>query len=386
MAHIERIKLEGLQGRKKIIALELHRDVNIFFGENGCGKTTALKILDSAMSLDGDTMSRLPISKAEVDIYSINERATIRHQWSRKDSKNSASGNRAQLFFDDDELNFAVEQHLVDPSVTNAEWKTSGKKRSRSRWAHTFLSTSRLYPFGTQALSSRRLTEARMNAMFSDLVNNSWLVFNSRTLTKVRQIQERGLREVLFQSLSHNPPSHRAPTGDPALVHRRVHNFLSREGSPDSGILGPLAGFTDRYEKEPQLRATVDTLSEIEGEIQEAMKPLENFTSTVAKLFSRGKQLRPSERGLEIELESGEKISPAELSSGEKHLLQILLTALNAESNSVIIDEPELSMHIDWQRNLIHTIQALNPHCQLILASHSPEIMADIEDEKIFAL
>jgi predicted ATPase len=72
------------------------------------------------------------------------------------------------------------------------------------------------------------------------------------------------------------------------------------------------------------------------------------------------------------------------LSSGEKHLLQILVAALGAEDSAMLIDEPELSMHIDWQRELVKNIRSLNPSCQLILATHSPEIMADIPDKNIF--
>ena len=39
-----------------------------------------------------------------------------------------------------------------------------------------------------------------------------------------------------------------------------------------------------------------------------------------------------------------------------------------------ITDEPELSLHIDWQRKLLDSIVQLNPNAQLIVATHSPEI------------
>jgi predicted ATP-binding protein involved in virulence len=43
-------------------------------------------------------------------------------------------------------------------------------------------------------------------------------------------------------------------------------------------------------------------------------------------------------------------------------------------------------MHIDWQRQLAAVMRQLNPNAQLILAIHSPEIMANIDDEKVFRL
>lgn len=67
------------------------------------------------------------------------------------------------------------------------------------------------------------------------------------------------------------------------------------------------------------------------------------------------------------------------LSSGEKQFLIIMLTVLlQREDDSILIlDEPEISMHIDWQRTLINNIQKLNSNCQIILATHSPGVIMD---------
>jgi len=50
-------------------------------------------------------------------------------------------------------------------------------------------------------------------------------------------------------------------------------------------------------------------------------------------------------------------------------------------------DEPELSLHIEWQEKIISSIRDLNPNSQIIVATHSPEIagrwrenMIDMED------
>lgn len=80
------------------------------------------------------------------------------------------------------------------------------------------------------------------------------------------------------------------------------------------------------------------------------------------------------------------KIALPFLSSGEKQLLFLLIETLVANVNTILIDEPELSMHVDWQKTLVRSMQLLNPNAQIILATHSPEIMADIPDDKIFRL
>lgn len=67
------------------------------------------------------------------------------------------------------------------------------------------------------------------------------------------------------------------------------------------------------------------------------------------------------------------------LSSGEKQIL-ILLTYIkyNKNLNVFIIDEPELSLHPKWQSDFLEMVKKIMPkNSQLILATHSPEIIAD---------
>ena len=67
------------------------------------------------------------------------------------------------------------------------------------------------------------------------------------------------------------------------------------------------------------------------------------------------------------------------LSAGEKQFLIVMLTVLmqRKEESILIMDEPEISMHLDWQRTLIENIQTLNPNCQIIIATHSPGVIMD---------
>jgi predicted ATPase len=64
------------------------------------------------------------------------------------------------------------------------------------------------------------------------------------------------------------------------------------------------------------------------------------------------------------------------LSSGEKQLLILFIETLlqRKKQYTFITDEPELSLHISWQRKIIPAIKKLNPNAQIIAATHSPEI------------
>lgn len=83
-------------------------------------------------------------------------------------------------------------------------------------------------------------------------------------------------------------------------------------------------------------------------------------------------------------LPSSEPRSIAALSSGERQLLVMLAhLSLNpnlAGSGVFIVDEPELSLHIDWQEKFVDAVRKANPSVQLILATHSPAIILDRDD------
>jgi predicted ATP-binding protein involved in virulence len=69
------------------------------------------------------------------------------------------------------------------------------------------------------------------------------------------------------------------------------------------------------------------------------------------------------------------------LSSGERQLVVMLghlsLNPLLAGSGVFIVDEPELSLHIDWQEKFVDAVQRANPNVQYILATHSPAIILE---------
>ena len=72
-------------------------------------------------------------------------------------------------------------------------------------------------------------------------------------------------------------------------------------------------------------------------------------------------------------------ITPHDLSAGEKQMLILLINTLTQDEQECVVfwDEPELSLHVDWQKRLIATMQKINPNMQLIIATHSPFVIYD---------
>jgi ABC-type cobalamin/Fe3+-siderophores transport system ATPase subunit len=87
-----------------------------------------------------------------------------------------------------------------------------------------------------------------------------------------------------------------------------------------------------------------------------------------------------------IKFKNGDIISCFDLSSGEKQLLIILLTVLcqDEKPSILLMDEPEISLDVSWQFELLSTIRELNPNCQLIIVTHSPAIYAKGWRDKVF--
>ena len=77
-------------------------------------------------------------------------------------------------------------------------------------------------------------------------------------------------------------------------------------------------------------------------------------------------------------------ISPHHLSSGEKQLLiffaNLIFSVDNNRSGIFVVDEPELSLHLTWQRIFVEKTMLINPNMQLIFATHSPEFVGKYRD------
>lgn len=92
-------------------------------------------------------------------------------------------------------------------------------------------------------------------------------------------------------------------------------------------------------------------------------------------------------KGFVVEAADGSLLDESQLSSGEYHLLYLMVSALTTQRRGTVIaiDEPELSLHIAWQRKLISQLLecASNATPQFVFATHSPEIVADYQDQMV---
>ena len=110
---------------------------------------------------------------------------------------------------------------------------------------------------------------------------------------------------------------------------------------------------------------------------QQLSLPKQRFQDIVDDLFSdTGKKIVRTENEIRFS-QIGETLVPYQLSSGEKQMLAILLTVLVEDNQHYVLfmDEPEVSLHIEWQKRLIDLCVELNPNVQIILTTHSPAVV-----------
>lgn len=118
---------------------------------------------------------------------------------------------------------------------------------------------------------------------------------------------------------------------------------------------------------------------------QKLSEPKRMFQDIVDSLFKdTGKTIVRTANEIRFD-QIGEQLMPYQLSAGEKQILAILLTVLVEDNQPYVLfmDEPEISLHFEWQKQLIGLVLQLNPNIQIIMTTHSPAVVMDGWTDKV---
>ena len=126
------------------------------------------------------------------------------------------------------------------------------------------------------------------------------------------------------------------------------------------------------------LQAKLDALTVIQQQVSSFIDGLNSYFKNKQIMFS-------IKEGFKILQDySGEELEFNKLSSGEKQLVQVFANVILASSKATIfiVDEPEISLNIKWQRNLLKTLLDFNStgSMQFIMATHSIELITNYND------
>ena len=154
--------------------------------------------------------------------------------------------------------------------------------------------------------------------------------------------------------------------------------ILAAVGDAPSSHLGIIANVLNPYLEslEKKLEALADTHRRVDSLV------------TVVNRFLTNKLLTfDLHSGLAVTANDGTSLDPPMLSSGERHLLLLFCNSLVAvdRPSIMMIDEPEISLNVKWQRKLLSSLLECigDSPVQYIFATHSMELLAQHRDRVV---
>lgn len=418
---ITHVEIDGFWGKYKV-ATEFHPDVNIFIGKNGTGKTTFINMLSAV--LKGDLKSLLLLDFQKITISLTDENLKTKTISVTKSESPETSVQDIVYKLGPKTYKFSVSVRDIDMLVRST--------RRRSMMSDSLLELENGI---AKLVNITSLTVHRITFDYSEddyrLVRRSENIMPpidqrldelmqhlkgyQLTLAKqANEISSRLQKEVLV-SMLYNPDFDRFSGNESEIELGKEKDELSRAyqelGALDgntkekidehiNALNRSLANIRESQTKKSSRGLRVDDIMPMsllrrtqhiiglslkaEQQKQQVFELVDLFTQII-KSFIDDKDVTITPSG-DLQVMKGKKVigMPA-LSSGEKQLL-ILLTETLLQKRAPFIflaDEPELSLHIEWQAKIIPSITKLNTSAQVIVATHSPEIAAGGKDKVI---
>lgn len=127
----------------------------------------------------------------------------------------------------------------------------------------------------------------------------------------------------------------------------------------------------------------IDSSEDVQTELKSRIADFQNAINRLFALTHKRIEIEGSKFSVITEKE---KLPVGALSSGEMQMLLILLRVflLNGREAVVLIDEPENSLDIDWQFELVNLLVRFNPNAQFFITTHSPALFGEGWGDKVW--
>lgn len=360
---IEKFEVFGLFGRALPISANLNEDLNILTGRNGAGKTTILKLLWYIIS------GNISLAIAEINFKKLMVKTDIYEIVIYKISNNTC---KIEFVLGNQHWEFEDEYNDEDGSFTNAEDQVKGTLQEKG--GSVFFPTFRRIEGGF-GLNARRNTPGIIAGTRAKTdVEDSLFALSARLsagphkfVSAMSTVDIVGL--VLRQHAEMSDESNVLQQMTSQEIIETIKHYKSDvvDDNSVSEANKVLDGIRDRIEKMEVAREKI-------------MLPIEEIRSLVAKLFTHA--------GITINSrlsfgEAASAINSDSLSAGEKQMLSFICYNAFHKNSIIFIDEPELSLHVDWQRQLFPILQRQQSSNQFIIATHSPFIYTKYPDKEV---
>lgn len=346
---IKYLQIKGLNGSEKPLEFNFNEDLNLFTGLNGCGKTTILKVLWFVNSwkisdfLCEVSFDYLEIKADKYELQIINTGDVYKTAW--KIGKESDSIDLP--ITTDGLIRRRMPRNLPEKFYSSSESSIFFPTFRRIEGGFSMENMGPRYKRETfpikEALSdlSEELSSEKHQFIASVSTDDITSLLNREYSSIVRDINE--LQRNQFDE-----------------IRKRIKN--KNEQSPDM-----------------ILKSIESDIKTVEKSSEERLKPFSVLGDLIRLIFQK--------KGITMDnigFGSGSNlISSDKLSAGEKQMLSFLCYNTFSKDKVIFIDEPELSLHPDWQRLLIPTLLKQGNNNQFFIATHSPFIYTKYPDKEI---
>ena len=376
---IRYLRVKGLNKRLNG-EFEFNEDLNIFTGANGSGKTSLLKLLWYLIS------GHLEQILTEIPFYSISIQTDLftfsmeRLERDRVEFDYSFGEEGRHEFIIIDAETGRIDRK--DADMVNVIEKRIARMTKRSLFFPTF----RRIEGGFSRTPDAEVSDVRVLSV-PEMLQASMLRFSDEVSINghkfIASISTEDLGELLTQKYADIYE-------EISTRQSQVLEDISREmqNNPDKGKVSEIP-------QDPS--AVLSAIQKVNKEREQLSKPF-SVLSDLSRKILRYDAIRVTGRVVRAEATAGitlgegrdgitvgdakDAISSDKLSSGEKQMLSFLCYNAFNQGMAVFIDEPELSLHVDWQRLLFPTLLKQGQNNQFFVATHSPFIYTKYPDKE----
>jgi predicted ATPase len=410
---VERFVANGIWGRS-FVNIDFDPEVNFLIGPNGCGKTTIVNLLAACLSADFITLDKVDFESCSVHLrdrdYSTwasiyvekQARPGLPYPIITYQIEGSDLASPIVFSLESVEEQIALREyrmHSAFRGANNPAVSTHLKKMANVTWLSVHRSDlmrrERFDGPSVDSLVDLKI-ENQLNLLvryFSRLdqqVNDALHSFQRSMFLTLLLGKESKQDEQEGMDLSDEKAALVAILEQFSVQRSRYRKAIERHFDLLAGAAR--SGVSDLTQE--QLIALIN-----QRNIHQVVREWQDFVSVRDEICAvRDEYLLRANRMLSkksvyvsktnepmLKTSDGGSLTFKALSSGEKQLLIVLGEALLQEGRTsiYIADEPELSLHVAWQEQLVSNIVGINPSAQIIFATHSPDIVGMYQDKII---
>ena len=356
---IKYFKVTKLFG-KQDVELTFNKDLNILTGKNGSGKTTIIKLIWYLLS--GNIERALPEISFESAILET-DKFRLEIYRGEKEGEGAES-----IKCSIQESNAATPSVFSIPSNDESDMIYTVDERivSAGRTSIFFPTFRRIE--GGFALKKRRIGSRvfRAGSELDGAITDYSKMMSSTNHKFVASISTNDIEVLLTRRYADlSETTNRLHEALSTQIERMISSQETQEG-----------GVKSEKETLEKIRKFVQSIA---AKREEIMRPFNVFSSLISDIFK--------DKGIQIDVfkfhETKGLISSGLLSAGEKQMLSFLCYNAFSSDCSIFIDEPEISLHVDWQRLLFPTLLRQATANQFIISTHSPFIYSKYVDREL---